>query len=312
MDPLKVMFARFPGGGMDRADVTDWLVRAVIAAKSDKRIDNDILNWRITNTPITMGRNQAIVQAKRHGADILCMVDNDMSPDLYLEENPFREATDPSAKPFFESSFDFLFARISGGHSPAVVAAPYCGPSPHENCYVFLWRNFESNVPESSSRVALEGYTREEAAKMRGIKEAAALPTGLMLIDMRAIEFTDPPYFYYEWEDETESMKASTEDVTFTRDPSLNGVPQFCNWDSWAGHWKPKRVGRPVLIDPRTLNRRFRNRVLAEYNIGPNEELVFMEGGKNRNGQPKEVHVGTNRTSPRPGCETESVRLTET
>jgi len=97
--------------------------------------------------------------------------------------------------------------------------------------------------------------------KMAGIQECAALPTGLIMYDMRVFELTEPktledkPWFYYEWSDMYASNKASTEDVTMTRDVSLVGTqklgynPVYCNWDAWAGHWKPKCVGKPVFIE---------------------------------------------------------------
>ena len=285
---LKVMFARFPGGGMDRAEVTDWLVRSVIAAKEDARINPCILNWRMTDTPITMSRNRCVADAQKSGVDVLVMVDNDMHPDFYLPDNPYAALKDPTSRPFFESSFDLLYHRRMASEGPAVIGAPYCGPPPHENVYVFQWQDRETNGPEDGSFFALEGFTREDSTKMSGITEVAALPTGLIMFDMRAFAFTDPPYFYYEWEDETESAKASTEDVTLTRDLSLNSVPQFCNWDAWAGHWKQKCVGRPVLLSPKTINRRFRSRILAELNImSPNEELIFV----GRNGKASNGHV---------------------
>jgi hypothetical protein len=285
-DQIKVMFARFPGGGVDRAEVTDWLVTSVLAAKSDPRIDDTILNWRITDTPITMGRNRCIKVAQEEKVDFLVMVDNDMAPDLYWEGNPYRREKDPMAKSFFTSSFDFLYDRRMSGEKPAVIGAPYCGPPPHENVYVFQWSDFESGGPEDNPHMVIEQYTREQAATMFGIHEAAALPTGLVIIDMDAVQFTDPPYFYYEWEDETASEKASTEDVTFTRDLSLNGVPQFCNWDSWAGHWKQKCVGRPKLLLPQSISERFRRRVLCHYNINsPEEKLIFMKDGRITDGR---------------------------
>lgn len=278
--PLKLMFARFPGGGMDAADVTDWLVGAVIAAKSEPRI-SEVLNFRITDTPITMGRNACIEAAKKSGVDFLVMVDNDMKPDAYLPANPHKLLPDPTARPFFESSFEFAYQQRKLG-KPCIIGAPYCGPPPFENVYVFQWSDWETGEPTDTADIRLEQFTREEAAKLHGIQQVAALPTGLIIIDMQAIPHTDPPYFYYEWEDETESKKASTEDVTFTRDLGLNGVPQFCNWDAWCGHWKKKCVGRPILHSSQSLNARFRKRVLQEFNINPGEELRIIGNGHGR------------------------------
>jgi hypothetical protein len=55
--------------------------------------------------------------------------------------------------------------------------------------------------------------------------------------------------FYYEWKDEWEDQKASTEDVAFTRDLNYAGVPVYCNYDAWAAHVKMKVVTKPENID---------------------------------------------------------------
>jgi hypothetical protein len=279
MDQLNLMIARFPGGGVDRADVTDWLVETVVEAKADPRIKDPVNSWRVSDTPITMGRNHCIEVALKQEIDFLLMIDNDMAPDYHMEGKSMY--TDKKSKPFFSTSFDFLYSRRDKGLSPAVVGAPYCGPPPVENVYVFQWATNESHVPENTPQVTLEGFSREEGAKMAGITEVAALPTGLILIDMRGIREIKTPYFYYEWSDDTQSNKASTEDVTFTRDLSIAGIPQFCNWDAWAGHWKQKCVGKPIILTPDWVSESFRRTVLREYNIkGPKEELVYMQGGR--------------------------------
>jgi hypothetical protein len=61
-------------------------------------------------------------------------------------------------------------------------------------------------------------------------------------------------WFYYEYEDGECTHKASTEDCTNTREIQLAGIEKhgepvvFCNWDSWAGHYKPKCVGKPTPL----------------------------------------------------------------
>jgi hypothetical protein len=180
------------------------------------------------------------------------MIDSDMKPDL----------GGPDAKPFFASSFDFLVNHYHKG--PVIIGAPYCGPPPAECVYVFRWQNQQSHNPNPDFQ--LEMYDRHTAVKLAGIQECAALPTGLIMYDMRVFELTEPkaegdkPWFYYEYPDLYQSQKASTEDVTMTRDASLVGTqklgynPVFCNWDAWAGHWKPKCVGKPVFIEAKGVS----------------------------------------------------------
>ena len=66
-----------------------------------------------------------------------------------------------------------------------------------ENVYVFIWRNADSTVPTNGIR--LDQYTREEAAGMAGITPVAALPTGVIMYDMRLFDLLPHPYFQYEY-----------------------------------------------------------------------------------------------------------------
>ena len=247
-----VTFSYGGNGGISSEvpDIREWMIPLVAAAGQDERIGS-IRVWNLSDTPITMTRNRAVIQARQHGIDVLLMVDSDMKPDLLAGQ-------DPAAKAFFPSAFDFLVKHYHKG--PCVIGAPYCGPPPAECVYVFRWQNMQSEHPNPDFQ--LEMYDRHTAAKLAGIQECAALPTGLIMYDMRAFELTEPksdgdkPWFYYEWKDKYAAEKASTEDVTMTRDLSLVGAqklgynPVFCNWDAWAGHWKPKCVGKPVFIAP--------------------------------------------------------------
>ena len=225
-------------------DIREWMVPLVSELSRDARVDQ-IRIWNLADTPITMTRNRAVLQAREFGVDVLVMIDSDMNPDL------------GGSKPFFTSSFDFLVDHYHKG--PVIIGAPYCGPPPNECVYVFRWQNQQSLNPNPDFQ--LEMYDSHTAVKLAGIQECAALPTGLIMYDMRVFELTEPkqegdkPWFYYEHPDLYQSQKASTEDVTMTRDVSLVGTqklgynPVFCNWDAWAGHWKPKCVGKPVFIE---------------------------------------------------------------
>jgi hypothetical protein len=268
---LSVMFARFPGNRVDDPDTTDWLVETVLKAKADERIGR-VVRWWKNDTPITMTRNECVEVAKREGVDVLVMVDNDMKPDAYLAGNPNRLAADPLARPFWDTAFNFLCEH----QGPCVVGVPYCGPPPVENIYVFEWAKYQSDNPNADIR--LEQFTREQAAIRTGFEEVGALPTGLIMFHMKALEKIKPPYFYYEWSDETESKKASTEDVTFTRDLSLAGVPNYVLWDAWAGHWKRKCVGKPSILSVDDVRESFREAVLRGQ--PRSERLVMIGEGK--------------------------------
>lgn len=254
MNKYTVAVARFPGSGSERMECVAWLIRTVRALDGDGRIGR-VVSLCYSDTPVTMLRNRAVQDARRAGADYLLMVDSDMAPDLRFT----------GAAPFWDAAWEFLMQRrarehgyevdatvatpdrlLASGVVPATVAAPYCGPPPDECCYVFQWASRETGTPNPNWR--LEMIPRESAAIRSGIQEVAALPTGLILYDMRVFDVLPPPWFRYEYEDDVESLKVTTEDVYQTRNASLLGLPQYCAWDSWAGHCKVKVVGKPSIV----------------------------------------------------------------
>jgi len=253
MAQVSVCFARFPGDHKEHPDVTDWFTRSILQAKADPRIGR-VTHFRITDTPITMGRNRCLEICFEQQIDICYMVDNDMKPDMYV-------GGEESAVPFFPVSFNFLWKHAG----PAMIAAPYAGPPPHENIYVFKWANFQSDHHDSDFH--LDQFSRSEMTpdKAKGIERVGALATGLCAFSVEGVKKLKPPYFYYEYKTSAESEKASTEDVTFSRDLSMVGTPIYVLWDSWAGHWKWKCVGRPHSIDVDDVRASLRNAVIKEY-----------------------------------------------
>lgn len=248
MPQYKVMIAQFPYGNSTHPAVGDWVAETVVKCREDKRIGpGNVTLWRKADTPITMTRNQCLLRAEQMGIDYVLMVDSDMEPDLPL----------PGAKPFWDTAWEFALAH----DGPCVIAAPYCGPPPVEGVYAFRWEGQQSNHPGRDAQ--LLPFTRTEAAEATGIQRAAALATGMMLIDMRAVARLPHPRFYYEWKGDGErcptcgvpkpgeqAHKASTEDVTFSRDLTYHRVPIYVTWDCWQGHWKPKCVGKPQPVHP--------------------------------------------------------------
>lgn len=292
---FKVAIARFPYGGnggvsSEVPDIGDWLVKTVIDAKADPRVQ-DIFSFRVSDTPITMTRNRAVKTAREAGVDVLVMIDSDMNPDIHRAR--------AGSQLFWNSSFDFLVKHYERG--PVVIGAPYCGPPPFENVYVFEWKGFETDTP--NDHLSLDAYTREQAAVLGGIQPCAALPTGLIMYDMRIFDILKPPYFSYEWTDETQSEKASTEDVMATRDMHLRGLellgynPVFCNWDAWAGHWKPKCVGKPNLLAAEQVSEKYRAAAARE--TRSDEQLLDVGAGGYALNRPEAVVLrGTPVTPP--------------
>lgn len=240
-----VLVARFPYKGDEKATVSDFLVDVVLRMRADPRV-GEIHHGKWDDTPITMTRNLACKTARELKADWVLMVDNDMRPDLPLA----------GQKHFWPTSWNFAL-RHPG---PCVVAAPYCGPPPQENVYIFRWA--DDRTGPADRRYSLAQYARQEAAVRAGIEEVAALPTGLMLFPTCALDRLPLPWFDYEWADEARTRKGTTEDVYFTRNLSLAGVPVYCNWDSWAGHWKQLLVEKPQPITSDEVGAAFREALL--------------------------------------------------
>lgn len=269
------IFAGFPAyagnGGYSAVlpKIMFWWHRTYYAMRNDPSIEK-VFYEEFCDTPIPMVRNQMVKHAKALGADYLLMVDSDNAPDI-----------EPGGKEFWPTSWEFLKKHYDKG--PALIFAPYCGTPTHEVPYVFKWATVANE--DAPEKFSLEMMNREEAALWSGIVDVAAGPTGLMLIDMRVFDLIDPPYFQYEYKDATQSEKASTEDVYFTRNASLNGIvklgynPLYCNFDSWAGHAKQKMVRKPRPLSADAVAETLSKAVLSRRQSG--EQLIVL--GENAN-----------------------------
>ena len=303
LDVLIMMFCYGSNGAAPSIlpEIAIWLSKRMAEMKADERIGR-VAVMQGGDVPLTMIRNRVVKKAKDEEFDVILMIDSDNAPDLYLNKG--------EALPFWETSFNFLYERSIRG-LPTVVCAPYCGPPPHptgggqENVYVFYVANDETQDGQVGS-IRVESYTREHAALMRGIQAIAAGPTGCIvystdsfdlmpvhglsdeqiLMQFRAgmisLERTQQllrmeSWFFYEYTDQYQTQKASTEDVTNTREIQFAGQEKFgepvvfCNWDAWAGHWKPKCVGRPQPLRIEQVSNVFaeavRNNISAHHTI---------------------------------------------
>jgi len=281
----KVMIAKFPGNESEHPGSSGYITKLYHQLMTQDDI-SAVVPWRMSDTPITMSRNRCVKDALDNKVDYLLMIDSDVEPDYLV-------GVDPTARPFWDSSWEFLMRRRrsesnSGGFeiyrqkdlNPCCIAAPYCGKPPFENIFVFLWRNFESNSPTPNFK--LDQFTREEAAQRGGIEEVGALPTGLILYDMRIFQpgALPPPWFEYEYADPPfNTRKSTTEDVYQTRNQSMLKMPCFVNWDSWAIHHKPKAVGKPITIKVDQVHKSLVDAVQLGHRAGEQLRYVdFFEG----------------------------------
>lgn len=249
--PCKLWIARFPYLGNESPDICDWLLNSIKGLLGDERIEDYRIS-RVDDTPISMCRNASAQAALDWGADLILFVDNDMKPDYLVGQ-------DPDARPFLPTAFNFWWKHPG----PCMVGAPYCCGGEKEEPLCFRWHTPRSG--EQDAGYALQRFGREESASFRGLQRCAALPTGLLLVDLEVFKTMPQPWFYYEYTSGACIEKASTEDVTFTRDCALSGFPLYCAWDSWAGHWKRKLVGKPQPLAPHNIPYMYRQATYRAY-----------------------------------------------
>ncbi len=280
---LVVSFVYGGNGGISSTipELAQWTTKTVIKMKEDERIEKAV-PLTLSDTPITATRNRAVKIAREKGCDMILMLDSDNEPDGYLGH-------DPRAVPFWDTAFDFAYDRLVKG-IPTCIAAPYCGPPPHpvekagmfdagEVPYLFQWTNKESHDPNAPAK--LDILTRSEAAQLSGIYPVAALPTGCCLFTTNCFDGPPKPYFKYEWMDEDQSEKASTEDVYATRNISLywsikKGIDVcFATCDSWALHYKPKKVGKPFFVPVEAIAKNMREAL--EKDLHANDVKVHVD-----------------------------------
>lgn len=271
---FNILLSFFPYGGnggspSEHPAIRNWAMKTLMRLKEHPLVNPDGIRWAdFDDTPITMTRNRAVLAARDIKADILVMVDSDMVPDLYLSGPYAKSMHAVSAKPFIDTSLDIFDQWWEKG--PVVIGAPYCGPPPFEPPYVFVWDSWPSEAADPSFEIRM--MTRKEAHDATGVTSVAALPTGLIAFDMRVFEYSEPKpgdrgWFYYEFEDHFHSKKTGTEDVMCTRDLSLAVMNQLgynplkCAWDCWAGHMKPRVVGKPTPTPVEAIERKFRRSV---------------------------------------------------
>ena len=71
-----VTFSYGGNGGISSEvpDIREWMVPLVSELSRDERVDQ-IRIWNLADTPITMTRNRAVLQAREFGVDVLVMID---------------------------------------------------------------------------------------------------------------------------------------------------------------------------------------------------------------------------------------------
>lgn len=232
---VNVLVTVFTYGKLLHADLLAYCTRLYGQMVNHPRLNQLEISYS-HGYPTDRCRNFVVKSAKENGFDFCLMLDDDMKPDALL-------GREPNAKPFLPSSLDFALAQPA----PVFVGAPYCSGPPSQDCVVMKHREYCPGMPGGMGK-KLDKYTRDEAAAATGIERVAALPTGCLLLDLRAFDVIAPPWFYYEYADAPYNTRlASTEDVVLTRNADWLGISQYCNWMAWANHHKAFEAEKPRL-----------------------------------------------------------------
>tara|TARA_R110000803_G_scaffold205530_4_gene272287 strand:+ start:9249 stop:10088 length:840 start_codon:yes stop_codon:yes gene_type:complete len=244
---LKLAIARPVGGGYEHPDCGTYVAMTSVDACQLESFDAADHICPQKNR-ILEARNWIVKKAIDIEADYLLMVDPDMCPDV--------EHNGPNYRPFFTSSFEFLEQLYAGHHgfpagTPGVIAAPALSGPPEFKCNVFEPTNVKGGIRRIS---------QSEARDRRGqIERVALIGTGLILIDMKVFEKVKVPWFDDMYKSPLKETVWTTQDSYFCNNCNENGVPVWCNWYSWAAHWKMTRVDRPddLIIEKTKRNKRF-------------------------------------------------------
>ena len=258
-EKIRIGIFRFPFDMKEISTTVDWLVRSCHYLNNHPRIET-VATEAIVDTPVDMSRNRALKRAQELNLQFALFIDSDMWPDYEFLHNQGQESPEKGVQQFLPSALEFALQH----DGPCVVGAPYCTSPPEERVLVMRWVTVETGAPAGNAQI--KSVDRGEASLMRGFEEVAALGTGLLLIDMRAIQLLPKPWFSYEFKDDAKTEKASTEDIVFTRDLHLLGVPQYCFWNAWSGHWKTKMVTKPANIPLANISKAMREVMYDKFN----------------------------------------------
>ena len=258
-EKIRVGIFRFPFDMKEMSTTVDWLARSCHYLNNHPRIET-VATEAIVDTPVDMSRNRALKRAQELNLQFAVFIDSDMWPDYEFLHNQGQESPEKGVQQFLPAALEFALQH----DGPCVVGAPYCTSPPEERVLVMRWVTVETGAPAGNAQI--KSVDRGEASLMRGFEEVAALGTGLLLIDMRAIQLLPKPWFSYEFKDDAKTEKASTEDIVFTRDLHLLGVPQYCFWNAWSGHWKTKMVTKPANIPLANISEAMRKVLYDKFN----------------------------------------------
>lgn len=170
--------------------------------------------------PIDVARNFIVREALRRKADVLFMLDTDADP----------------AKGTFEALRDAALTE------PCIAAVPYCAGSGHVCVYLPLPDGLPGEMP----------IGMEDAVNRAGLHRVANVGTHCVAYSVSIFNRIPSPWFEQGC-DETRSLLLETEDCIGHRRLREAGVPIYCSFSHWAGHWKEVKKEKPTVLTPEQL-----------------------------------------------------------
>lgn len=261
MAKYTVAIARPSDRGWERTEIGTFLFQATEASTQNPEIApyiQNLLHIPLCKFPTSVARNILVRECQKIGVDYLMMVDCDGEIDNggRQEDGKVRPGT-------FEVFFQFLMKQSK----PSVIAAPYCSGDGQVQVLKFT-TDQPMNHPLDSFKITQTN--REYAVTKTGFERVDSIGTHCIMFDMRVFEKIDKPYFSYQYNpDETEVIE--TEDCWCMRHLFYAGIPVYCSWDLWAGHWKEQRIYKPPLIERQQI---------PEYFMKQAEAKLIAEGWK--------------------------------
>lgn len=170
--------------------------------------------------PLDVARNFLVSEARRRKADVLFMLDTDADP----------------AEGTFEALRDAVLAE------PCIAAVPYCSGSGHVCVYLPLPDGLPGEMPIGV----------EDAVTRTGLHPVANVGTHCVAYSVSIFDRVKPPWFEH-GVNETKSLLLETEDVIGHRRLREAGVPVYCDFSHWAGHWKEVRKDKPEVLTAEQL-----------------------------------------------------------
>lgn len=251
---FKLMVGRPVGLGSEKTDVGTFLMELAIFACHYNRI-GELCESESISSRILLNRNIIAQEAINQKCDFLLMIDPDMSPDHYTKGENKRA----QAKSFLQTSFQHMMDNPFG-----VIAAPACSERPKRLTNVFLTN------PDGSGRRMTYSETRERLREP-AIEQVHAIGTGLILIHVPIFTVLTHPYFDDVYANVEKTELSLSQDVYFTQNCHMAGVPVWCNWYAWAGHIKDEPLGAPEdLADE--------EEAAVSASKGPQKAPIVLEG----------------------------------